>query len=394
MDHDSPVVEFLQRLIQVRSPPGEEGEIAELVRQEMERLGYHEVHADEAGNVIGRIRGRGNGPTVMLNTHLDHVDAGDPEDWTHPPFAAEIADGRVWGRGAVDIKGPLAAQVHGGARLADGPPPPGDVYVTSVVQEEIGGLGVRHLLTHLGADLVLVGEPSSNEVRRGHRGRAEVLVRVRGRSVHASVPEAGVNPLLTLGAFLVGLPQLSLPEHPELGVSTVAPTRLETDQASANVIPGEAELTCDCRLVPGQSAADVRRELQRLLDRCLAAGADGDVRVPVYPRRSYEGLAMDLPADNPAYLLPEEHPAVQGAVEVLAGPLGGPPPVGLWGFATDGGHFSEAGHTVVGFGPGEEARAHTVEESIAIEELEEAVDAYAALAADWPARVQAIAEGG
>jgi acetylornithine deacetylase/succinyl-diaminopimelate desuccinylase-like protein len=90
-----------------------------------------------------------------------------------------------------------------------------------------------------------------------------------------------------------------------------------------------------------------------------------------------------MPADNPAYLLPEDHPALRSAAAVLEAPLGRRPEVGLWGFATDGGHFADAGLTVVGFGPGEEALAHTVEESIPVDELEEATGGYAALARGW-----------
>ncbi|WP_152918236.1 M20/M25/M40 family metallo-hydrolase, partial [Ardenticatena maritima] len=143
-------IAFLQRLVQTPSLPGHEADLAALVKAEMERLGYDEVFVDAAGNVIGRIRGRGDAPAVMFNTHLDHVDPGDPAGWRFPPYGGEIHDEAVWGRGTVDIKGPLAAQVYGVARLKNDPtPPPGDVYVSAVVQEEIGGLGARHLLTHL-----------------------------------------------------------------------------------------------------------------------------------------------------------------------------------------------------------------------------------------------------
>ncbi|MDZ4702124.1 MAG: hypothetical protein SH809_20605, partial [Rhodothermales bacterium] len=88
---------FLQRLIQTPGLPGEERAVAGLVAAEMERLGYDEVGIDEAGNVIGKIAGRGAAPAMMLNTHLDHVDVGDPDRWPHPPFGGEIHDGRVWG---------------------------------------------------------------------------------------------------------------------------------------------------------------------------------------------------------------------------------------------------------------------------------------------------------
>ena len=377
-------VEFLQRLIRTQSMPGEEGALADLVVEEMDGLGYDEVRIDEAGNVIGLVRGAGEAPSVMFNTHLDHVDAGDPAAWPHPPFGATIVDGRVWGRGSVDIKGPLAAQVHGIGHLRDGGAPPGDVYVTGVVQEEVGGLGARYLAERLQTDLVLIGEPSSNQLRRGHRGRVELSVHARGRSAHASVPHRGANPLTTTGRFLSGLPSLVLPEDPELGTATIAPTLIRSDQRSANVIPGEVWLTLDCRTVTGQSAGDIRKLLQPLLERSNVPGVEAWMEIPEFPRRSYTGYARELPADNPAHALPADHAAIRTAGDAVEAVLGARPPVGIWDFATDGGHFAEAGMTVVGFGPGEENLAHTIRESIAIDELGVAVLANEALARDWP----------
>lgn len=385
MSASAPVVEFLQELIRIPSPPGEEEEAARRVAEEMEGLGYDEVDTDAAGNVVGRIRGAGEAPDVMLNAHLDHVGVGREEAWPRPPFGGEIHGGRIWGRGAVDIKGPLAAQVHGAGRLAGSEdPPPGDVYVTAVVQEEVGGLGARHLVEELRPALTVVGEPSSNQIRRGHRGRTELELRLRGRSVHASAPERGANPLYALAAFLEALRGVELPEHEELGGATVAPTRLRTDQESTNVTPAEVWLTLDCRLPPGTSAEEMVELLEPLAREACGPGMEGRLQVPVFPRTSYTGLEMEIPADNPAFLLPLDHPAVTAAVRVVADALGGAPEVDVWRFATDGGHFSAAGLTVVGFGPGEEELAHTVDESVEVEELERAVAAYEALARRWP----------
>lgn len=377
-------LDFLKRLIQTPGLPGEEGDVARLVRQEMERLGYDEVSVDDAGNVIGLLRGRGEAPSVMFNTHLDHVDAGDPASWPYPPFEGVIADEKVWGRGASDIKGPLAAQVYGVARLVrDATPPPGDVYVTAVVQEECGGLGARHLVTHLRPDLIVVGEPSSNELRRGHRGRTEAVLHVRGRSAHASAPERGVNPLDVVANFIVGLRDLEMRRHPGLGTSSVATTIIRTDQTSANVIPGEAWLTCDWRNVAGERDEDVRTALQSVADASVIDGAEANVEIPKHTFVSYTGLSMEMAANNPPYSLPEDHPVLRAAQRVLREPLGAAPPIDVWGFATDGGHFADAGLTVIGFAPGDESVVHTTHEHIDVAEIEEALVGYAALARDW-----------
>jgi succinyl-diaminopimelate desuccinylase len=376
-------VQFLQRLIQTRSMPGEEAEIAALVAREMENLGYDEVTADAAGNVIGLVRGRGEAPSVMFNTHLDHVDAGDPADWPHDPFGGEVHDRVVWGRGAVDIKGPLAAQVYGIAGLIGGDRPPGDVYVSGVVQEEVGGLGARYMAQTMKPDLTLVGEPSRNEVRLGHRGRVELVAHVRGKMAHASMTHIGRNPLTVLGRFLAALEDFEHAEHPVLGRATIAPTLIRTDQRSANVIPGEAYQTLDCRIVPPQSAASLRADLLPILKAAEIEGTTGDILIPQHERVSFAGFELKYPADNPAHALPADHPAVTTAVDTLAAVLGAPPPVDVWEFATDGGHFAEAGWTVVGFGPGDDRLAHTVNEHILIDDLDVGMRGNEALARGW-----------
>ena len=378
-------IDLLQQMIRTPSLPGEEGEMAKLVANTMRDLGYDGVRVDEVGNVLGRIEGRGDAPDLMFNTHLDHVDVGDPAGWPHPPFGGEIHDDRIWGRGAVDIKGPMAAQVIGVARLLQGGKPPGDVWVTAVVQEEIGGVGARHLAETLPIPIVVVGEPSRNTLRRGHRGRTELVVHFKGRSVHASVPDKGVNPLYALGPFLEGLRNLDMPEDTELGPSTVAPTLLRTDQSSANVVPGEVWQTCDWRNIPGQSGDDVLGLLAALAEEVLAdprspAGTEISVSVPEVDRRTYTGQNRSIPGAHPAYLLATDHPAVAAAEAIWGEVLKDEPESGVWQFATDGGHYAAAGMVPIGFGPGNEFLAHTVEEHIEIPALEEAIAVNEALA--------------
>lgn len=390
--HFSGCVEFAQNLIRTPSLPGQEGDVARLVREEMRRLRYHNVSVDEVGNVMGMIQGEGRAAPILFNAHLDHVDAGDVARWPFPPFEARIHEDRIWGRGAVDIKGPLAAQVYGAGSLRRaGIRPPGDVYVSAVVQEEIGGLGARWLAQSLPASLIVVGEPSRNELRRGHRGRAEIVLRVRGRSVHASIPDAGVNPLAVVARFIVALESLELPEDPELGSATVAPTLVGTDQSSANVIPGEARLTCDWRSLPGETSAKMQALLQRIAEGCRIPGAEAAVEAPAQERISYTGRSQLVSAHHPAFLLSAEDPALRAAGEILERAIGLKAPAGIWSFATDGGHFAAAGGTVIGFGPGDDRLAHTVRESIEISDLETAVIGNRALALELAAQLGRLA---
>jgi len=384
-------VDFLQRLLQTPSRSGQEGEIANLIVSEMKKLGYDVAYTDEAGNVIGCIEGTGEAPPMMFNTHLDHVDVGDQSAWPHPPFGGVIHDDAIWGRGAVDIKGPLATQVYGVAPLVErGHPPPGDVFVTSVVQEEIGGVGTRHLLTHLAPDFVVVGEPSQNNLRRGHRGRLELVVHIEGRSVHASAPSRGVNPLEVAAHFIGGIGALDMSEDPDLGKSTVVPTLIKTNQESSNVIPSEIWLTCDWRNVPGESENDAQKVLQSLADESLVHGATVDVSIPTFPRRTYTGLEMEIPASNYPFITRSDDPVLRAAQSVLQKTLNLFPDVGFWDFATDGGHFARADLAVIGLGPGDEALAHTVNEHVPLTQLENALTSYEALASQGASTLQRV----
>jgi len=374
-------VRFLQKLIQTKSLPGDEAALAGLVIQEMQQLGYDHVVADEAGNVIGTIKGRGEAPAMMLNSHLDHVDVGDQSRWPYPPFGAEIHDNRVWGRGAMDIKGPLAAQVYGVAPLLKDTPS-GDVHVTAVVQEEVGGLGARYLAKTLDTPLVVVGEATGNELRRGHRGRTELVLHVQGRSVHASIPDRGINPIEVLASFVSALKKLEMNSHEELGVASVAPTLLRTDQVSPNVVPGELWLTLDWRNVPGETSESIEKTLQQLADRSLIKGASANVGLPLFDMTSYTGFEMTYNSHHPAFILGEEHPALVAAKHAMDRMID-TSTTGVWEFATDAGHFTEGGMDVIGFAPGEEDLAHTVNESIRIDDLKDGMRGNLALAKNW-----------
>jgi succinyl-diaminopimelate desuccinylase len=377
------MLSFCQRLVQTPSLPGEEGEAASLVEAEMRSLGYDEVWADRWGNVVGLVRGAGEGRSVMFNGHLDHVDPGNPDEWTYPPYSGEIHDGRICGRGVADMKGPLAAMVYAvGALVRRDSPPPGDLYVAAVVQEEVGGLGTQKLLESVRSDVAVVGEATRNQLARGHRGRIEIVVRVKGRSVHASVPEQGVNPHQVLARFIIGLEGLCLPRDETYGSSAVAPTTYYTDQRSSNVIPGEAWLHLDWRNLPGEAPEQVLAQLRPLLEECLAEveGSEGDLVVHTRELRTYTGLEETFPEVFPSYGLAADHPLVRRGSHVLQQALGRPVQVIIWRFATDGGHLMAAGVPTIGFGPAEAAALHTVDESVPLEMLEEGLLGYAALA--------------
>jgi succinyl-diaminopimelate desuccinylase len=376
----SDLVGFARRLIQTPSLPGHEGEAASLIKAEMERLDFDQVTTDQVGNVIGWVR-KGDGPSLMFNGHMDHVDPGDPAGWLHPPYAGGLDQEELWGRGSVDMKGPLAAMVYAaGLAKQHNLLPPGDVCVACAVMEEVGGLGTRALVSRLKPSFAVVGEPSNGGLMRGHRGRVELAARVDGRSVHASVPEQGINPHYALARFLGRLETLPMTRDPVFGTSSVAPTLYRTDQTSANVTPGEAQLTLDWRNVPGETPEQIVERLTPLLAECLSPGAGSHIWVKSERLTTYTGHMEDFPSIFPFFALPVDHPLLWAAQRILGETLGRPVPVGIWHFATDGGHLMAAGVPTIGFGPGDPALAHTNRERLPVDALVEGLVGYMALA--------------
>src|SRR5262245_38313185 len=251
--HFDDALAFARDLIRIPSPPGREAEVATRVRDELKHLGFEDVRVDKVGNVIGVIRGTAGGPSVMLSSHLDIVAAGDPREWEHPPFAADVAGGFLHGRGAMDIKGPLAIQTYAAAALKG--KAPGDVIVAHTVLEERGGLGMQLLLEsgEVKPDAVVIGESTHGDICIGHRGRAEIEIVIHGLAGHASAPSRALNALALLPAVLEGCWELrgDQPSDATLGMATVTPTRVETLPESRNVIPDRVTVVLDWRILPG-----------------------------------------------------------------------------------------------------------------------------------------------
>lgn len=369
-------VAFAQRLIRTPSMPGEEATLAALVADELRALGYDEVWGDAIGNVYGRVHGRDRSlPALALNTHLDHVDPGDPALWLSPPFAAEIHDGRLVGRGAADIKGPLAVQVYSAAGLLRaGDRPRRDVVFCGVVEEEVGGAGAIYWAEHLDypVELVLLGEPSSNTLALGHRGIVQFWLTFHGRSAHASAPERADNPNYALASFLSRLEAAAgeLRAHPVLGPTTVAPTIVQVDTTSGNVTPAWTRVLLDFRTA-AESVAGLRAFIARLAGESPHTLTYAEGMEPLAPNGTEATIT--------GFYTAPESPLVARARAALGRGMGREPELTRYRFATDGRHFAPYGLPVLGFAPGDEEAAHTARESIALDQMAEALRAHVQL---------------
>ena len=369
-------VDFTQRLIQTPSMSFAEDAIAELIALEMRTLGFDEVWLDEIGNVNGRLHGQDRTlPALVLNSHTDHVDPGDLGLWSSPPFAGQIVEGRIVGRGACDIKGPLAVQVYSMAALIrNGERPLRDVVFSGVVEEEIGGAGAIHWVENLDYEvaLVVLGEPSNNDLALGHRGVVQMWLTLNGRSVHASVPEKGRNPNYKLAEFLNLLQARKgeLRSHPLLGATTVAPTIIEVDTKSPNVTPAWTRVLLDFR-----TASESHNSLK-----AFVGGLVGDWPHAITDAWCAPGTPL---ADSDdliyGYYTPPESDVVIRAKTAVTHGMGREPALFSYQFATDGRHFVPYGIPIIGYSPADESQAHTADEHISIAMMEEALHGYVQL---------------
>ncbi|HEX6909030.1 MAG TPA: M20/M25/M40 family metallo-hydrolase [Longimicrobium sp.] len=376
---------FAAEIIRIPSLPGEEEGVALRILDEMRALGFDEARTDLAGNVIGRIAGAGGAPSVALSSHMDVVDVGDRTAWEHDPYAGVVADGQLHGRGAMDLKGPLALQLYAAARFVD-ERPEGDVLTVFSVHEEKGGWGMMHFMDNAGIrpGAVILGEATGLDLCSGHRGHAELAVEIHGVAAHASTPERGRNPNDVLPHVLLALRELAdaQPSHPVLGPATLAPTVIETWPRSGNVIPDRVRITLDWRVLPGWDEA---RALDDIRARIAARVPHTEgIRVEVLPGRlpfhAWTGYQETNSNFTPGFLLPDEHPVVRAAATALEAALGKAPRIRPWKFGTDGGHACGThGVPTIGFAPGRESLAHTNRECLDLDEARTAFDAYPAL---------------
>ncbi len=336
-------------------------------------------------NVVGVLGEAGRGPTLLLEGHTDVVTEGDPAEWRYPPFAAVLAEGRIWGRGAADMKGGLAAALVAAAAIKrSGVPLAGRLVVGALVDEEGDMLGARHFCaTPIGREVAaaIVCEPEENQICLEQRGVVWARVRLRGRMAHGAMPEAGLNPIPGLAALLDEARRLERRLRRLCGPTrylrppTVTPTVVQAPVRGApqpNVIPSATEVTLDIRLTPGPDEPAVAAEIDRL---CRAVEA----RCP--------GLAVAWEALNGLRLptrVARDEPLVQAVARAVRQVTGRRPSYGGVPGSTDGTILRTVlGIPIVTCGPGDRHVPHQVDEYVGMAQLVEAARIYVAAALNF-----------
>lgn len=372
------LVQLARDLVRIPTvnPPGDVREAAYYCATILKQAGYTiEIDAAEPAksNLIARYH-FGPGPTMLWNSHLDVVPVGEEASWTIPPFTGQIQNERLYGRGACDIKGGVAAQIIAARALAQsGLPLRGTLIVTEVADEEVGGrLGSQRIASRsdIHPDAVLVAEPTSNQVCIGERGGVGIRVTVFGRTAHGALPWEGANAIEGMARVICTLqehlwPKLAQRRHPYFAPASATISLIEGG-VKTNVVPDRCSLYIDRRLLPGeipdQAVAEVREIALQAISHLPG------LRVIVEAAPEWPG--------RPAIVQPENSPLVQLLVSVNRF-LGLETKLTGFSMGTDGRFFATQGIPTIIYGPGNPRLAHQPDEWVSIDELEQCARAYA-----------------
>jgi putative selenium metabolism hydrolase len=377
-DYRMYTAECLSEMVKIPSLSAEEEGVVLKIKEQLENAGVKDVRIDGLGNLIARV---GNGPKILaFDAHIDTVDTGDVEQWDTPPFSGWIQNDHVYGRGTVDQEGGAASMVTA-ARMLTEMHYDGDysVYFTfTVMEEDCDGLCWLYLIEEekLIPDLAVITEPTNLGLYRGHRGRMEMEINVKGLSCHGSAPERGKNVIYSSARTALKIEELHkvLKDDEFLGKGSIAPTVLTTESPSLCAVPDKAFMHIDRRLTWGETKESAVAEVQNLL------GDDSRVSVPTYSRVSYTGKIFTQEKYFPTWKIPADHPLVQAGEKAHLALFDEAARVDKWTFSTNGVAICGK-HKIpcIGFGPGNEIYAHAPNEKVPIEHLEKCSAFYAAL---------------
>jgi acetylornithine deacetylase len=371
IDEDQ-LIELTRSLVRAhgQNPPGEEATTVAVLAGAATALGLdvsEEAVAQGRNNVRISLPG-GDGPGILLLGHTDVVPVG--EGWTKDPFGAAVHNGRVYGRGAADMKGGLAACLSAMSALK-GAELSGPVELAALVDEEENGLGIRAYVSSPAATFLgcITAEPTDLQTIVGARGASYARVEIHGTACHAGSPGDGANAIYGAAAVVAEIEEMHAElaghPHPLLGPATWSVGQIRGGSGGSTV-PAECVVVADRRLLPGESPTNVLDDLRTRIDAL---------------RLTERGLTVEtsMPMEMPAFETAEESPLARAVVAAVTDAGGPALPPGGWTAACDGGFVArDLGVPVVVLGPGSVAeQAHRPDESVAIDELIVAARAYA-----------------
>ena len=378
-------VELLRKLVRTPSPnpPGDTRAVANVVRQYLEDAGIpvEMIGPDETRPCVIARLGDSTGPVLGFNSHIDTVGTGGRGDWTRDPFSGEVADGRVWGRGAGDAKASVAAMCVAAKVLHQAQHSwSGGVLLALVSDEETGGNGSRFLLAngHTDADAWVIGEMTGNRVAIAEKGLIWLRIETLGHTAHASTPEKGVNAIDKMLDLLQRIrtelvPPMQAMRHPLTPPGSLN-IGLIDGGVQPNVVADRCSVVLDRRLLPNERPEAFEVDVRRLLSELSEHDSGFRARVETL----LVGQSIETDPNDPLVL------AIRGAsveLGVADEPIG-------FDQSCDGRFYAELGIPTVILGPGDPGLAHTAREHVVANDLVVAVNLYAGLATRYLSRIR------
>ncbi|MAT96037.1 MAG: YgeY family selenium metabolism-linked hydrolase [Anaerolineaceae bacterium] len=372
---ETKIIELAQSLVRIKSLSGQEAAVIKFVAQTMEALGYDAVTIDAMGNVVGRI---GSGTkTILLDAHVDTVAVNDAAEWDIPPFSGEVVNGRLHGRGSVDMKSAVAAAIYAGIMaknkgLAEGK----TIYVScTVMEEDCDGENLKHLFQELKLkpDYVVICEPSNNQIMLGHKGKAQIAITTHGISAHGAAPEKGLNAIYEMAEIIQRVEKLNAALPIKNGMKgTLVMSQISSASASLNAVPTECEVYLDRRMIPGETEETVQQEMAQLV-----ADKNATWAVGVLHKTSWTGHAVRYEPFHPAWQIEREHNLTQACMAAYHEVFGTEPAAfGFWDFSTNAVTPVSLGIPTIGFGPGDYNLAHMRNENCDVRQILDACRFY------------------
>ena len=336
---------------------------------------FDEIETDCYGNVIGHIKGKNPGPKVLFDGHIDTVPVGNLKDWKHDPFHAVVEDGKLYGRGAADMKGAVAAFTVAAHRYAveNEKNFAGDVYVAGVVHEEcFEGVAARKISEKVKPDYVVIGEASEMNLKVGQRGRAEIVVETFGVPAHSANPEKGVNAVYKMCEAIQAIREIEPPVQDKLGKGILELTDVKSSPyPGASVVPEYCRATYDRRLLVGETKESVLQPIIEKMEELKKKDPQFSYKVSyaVGKEECYTGEKIQGERFFPGWLFGAEEEWVAKIKSELE-KEGFSPEVTTYNFCTNGSHYAgEADIRTIGMGPARENLAHTIDEYAEVEDL-------------------------
>lgn len=420
---------FLRDMIAIPSESCEEEGVVRRIAQELETLGYDKVEIDGLGNVIGWL-GEGD-KIIAIDSHIDTVGIGNRNNWTHDPYEGYETDEIIYGRGGSDQEGGMAAAAYGGRIMKDlGLIPEGyKIMIVGTVQEEdCDGMCWQYIVNKYFSskeeaqekiEFVISTEPTDGGIYRGHRGRMEIRVDVKGVSCHGSAPERGDNAIYKMADILQDVRALNEndasddteikglvkmldpkynPEHYEdarfLGRGTCTTSQIFYTSPSRCAVADSCSISIDRRMTAGETWDSCLQEI-RDLPHVRQYGDDVKVSMYMYDRPAWTGTVYETECFFPTWINREDAPHVRALIDAHHALWGdkrlyadetarekreGRPLTDKWTFSTNGVSIQgRYGIPCVGFGPGAESQAHAPNEITWKQDLVTCAALYAAV---------------